>query len=215
MRKISGKLLLSVYLGFILFFGAACTSESRSDESKVIFTNDVVSVRTKMTGLPESVKAVYLVPFTDLSSRGLAEIFGRKLSLELNRLGLVFSGGIKSSDAVVSGRLDSITIRPSDEYLGTNSGLLYTLNLSYSVTDREKNWIQRDQKILERILVADTNAFLENDVLKLITESAALRTAEAVVYGWQLSYSQLGTNILILGGKIETNYSVSRSESNR
>jgi hypothetical protein len=161
-------------------------------------------------GVKDLYRFVYLTSFSDFTGNfDMQKDLQTSLAENLNRNGIVLVKNLKTAEAVVSGSLDSLVISAADR--ATNvSGLIYTLSLTFSVIDKNKNYMQMNKPILEQLLVLDTNTFDSNYVLPILVQNAGQHTAEAVYYGWQLEYSKTPDKITTLGVAHETNSGTNR-----
>jgi hypothetical protein len=131
--------------------------------------------------------------------------------LNLEGYGLIMTKKIPDAQAVITGSIDSLIISPAGRITNL-PGLLYSITLTYSVNDNEKNYLQKDRSIDEHLLVLDTNAYSSNQVIEVLSRNLSKHTAESIFYGWQLGYSKTTNQIFTLGETIETNFSTNRTE---
>lgn len=192
---------------------SSCVTMAKETVERTIYTNDVVQIKGKSVGLKDLYRYVYLSAFSDyIGNFDYRQDFERALVEELSKNGIVMVKNLRSAQAVVSGSLDSLVISTAERATNVD-GLIYTMRLSFSVNDSSKNYIQMNKPILEQMLVLDTNTYETNDVIPLLIKSAALHTAEAVYYGWQLEYSKTPDKIKTLGVvHVETNHSTNRTK---
>ncbi|OHD55567.1 MAG: hypothetical protein A2014_12130 [Spirochaetes bacterium GWF1_49_6] len=162
-------------------------------------TIDRVQVEGIESGLPEGVQQVYLSLFIDHSHNvEIQRDFDKILKDKLTAYGLQIMNKIKYAQVVVSGSINTFFIE--DSRLVTNiPGLVYTMKVTYSVQDMEGNPVQENKSIEQSYLVVDTNSYVSNMVVPQLVNLMATRTAEAIVYGWQLQFSQFNGKVDILG----------------
>lgn len=215
MRRNPFQYFIYIIVLLVLVLGiCSCFSSRRGDEieENPIFTNNIVDIRGKSSGLPEKWKRVYLTIFADfIGDLKIQKDFDLLLQQQLNQFGLITVSKIPQADAVISGSLETLDISLADR--ATNiPGLLYLLKVNYSVYNSDKSVLQKNQQIQDEILVVDTNAYLSNIVVDMLVQDTAKHTAEGIYYGWQLDYSKTDTFIKTLGAKIESNYSTNWSK---
>jgi hypothetical protein len=184
----------------------------KESSEKAFFTNDTINVRAKKSGLPEGVSRAYLLLFTDyVGNFDLQKEFDKNLRFSLASLGISTETKMRGAEVFISGELKFFAIFPAQRITNTAAGLFYALRLNYSVFNPENQVIQKD-KMEENILVADTNTYPYEKVFPILVQSAARHTAEAICYGWQLSYSRTTNQVTTLGEFRETNYYTNRSK---
>jgi hypothetical protein len=202
--------VITLYFFFVVLCVVSCTTAAKDSVTRTIFTNDIVQISGKAVGVRDLYRFVYLSSFSDyIGSFDLQGDFQKSMTENLNRFGVVPVTKLRSAQAVVSGSLDSLVISSAERATNVD-GLIYTLRLTFSVIDKDKNYLQMNRPVLEQILVLDTNTYESNDVIPVLVKNAGQHTAEAVYHGWQLEYSKTPDKIMTLGVSRETNTGTNR-----
>lgn len=198
--------LLAAFTAALSSFSCGNPSSPVRD-SRTLYTNQGFAIEGRDAGLSAGMRRVYLFSFNDYTgvSNGYrpGELFDSLLRDNLQVLGVTIVGRISTARAVITGRLAGLSAVPSETVTNTG-GLLYTLTVTYSLSDADSRFIQQDRLIREDVLVWDTNRYLDKDALAFLLTNAARHLTEAVYYGWQLDFSKTTNSVPSLGGNLET-----------
>lgn len=205
------RYLLILGLLLLLFSCGTSSSTVKTDKDKILYQGGAIKIMSGSAGLPESIHRLYLTFFTDYSStENLQQLFDQKLRLHLQELaGIRVEDKIPNAQAVVEGKIDTYAQNLASQVTNLD-GLLYQLNLTYSVRDMKGIYIQQNKSINEKLLVTDTNTYTPTEVLPIIVDLAARNTAESILYGWQKEYQKTPTQISVLGEVITNDLPTNR-----
>jgi hypothetical protein len=200
----------------LAFLFLSCGRNVKNEgENNTIYTNENMTIKGGKAGLSEHYKQVYLSAFADfVGDFDLERKIEKSIQVNLEGYGLVITKKIPDAQAVITGSIDSLIISPAGRITNL-PGLLYSIQLTYSVNDIEKNYLQKDRSIDEHLLVLDTNSYSSNQAVEILSQNLSRHTAESIFYGWQLGYSKTTNQISTLGGSIETNSGTNRTEPNQ
>ncbi|MGC8764488.1 MAG: hypothetical protein ACP5QT_01185 [Brevinematia bacterium] len=196
----------------LLFF--SCSTTWKNKPERVLYSSKNVELIGKDAGLPDYIKNIRL-NLTNLIEyeREFFTPFKLKLEFYFESYGLRLKEyeGDETNFASLFVSIDSINAKESTEITNIYN-LLYTLELSFSLLDNSRNYLQKDKTIKEYVLVFDTNRYNNEAVLLYLSDLSARHLAERVKFGWQSDYSKTDDKVIILGGKVETTNRTNRTK---